>query len=135
MLYNLLFPLHSVISVLNIFRYITFRAAMACLTAFAISLIFGPPIIRMLARLKIGENIRKEESAKLYELHSSKQNTPTMGGVLILLAVVSSTVLWADISNRYIFIALFSTIWLGVTGFMDDYIKQTRKKSKGLTAA
>jgi len=108
---------------------------MACLTAFAISLIFGPPIIRMLARLKIGENIRKEESAKLYELHSSKQNTPTMGGVLILLAVVSSTVLWADISNRYIFIALFSTIWLGVTGFMDDYIKQTRKRSKGLTAA
>jgi len=134
MLYNLLFPLHSVISVFNIFRYITFRAAMACLTAFAISLIFGPPIINMLTRMKIGENIRKEESARLYELHSSKQNTPTMGGILILLAVVSSTALWADISNRYILIAIFSTIWLGVTGFIDDYIKQARKRSKGLTA-
>lgn len=135
MLYNLLFPLHSVISVFNIFRYITFRAAMACLTAFVISLVFGPPIIRMLARMKIGENIRKEESVKLYELHSGKQNTPTMGGILILLAVISSTLLWSDISNRYIIIALFSTIWLGVTGFIDDYIKQSKKRSKGLTAA
>jgi phospho-N-acetylmuramoyl-pentapeptide-transferase len=134
MLYNLLYPLHDIISIFNIFRYISFRAAMATLTAFIISLLFGPTIIRMLTRLKIKENIRKEESARLYELHSNKQNTPTMGGILILLAVVLSTLLWADIFNRYIILALFSTIWLGVTGFVDDYIKQMRKKSKGLTA-
>jgi len=134
MLYNLLYPLHDIISIFNIFRYISFRAAMATLTAFIISLAFGPAIIKMLTGLKIKENIRKEESARLYELHSNKQDTPTMGGILILLAVVSSTLLWADIFNRYILLALFSTIWLGATGFVDDYIKQVRKKSKGLTA-
>ena len=134
MLYYLLYPLHKIISFLNIFRYITFRSAMAALTAFLISLIFGPVIIKTLKQLKIGENIRKEDSAKLYELHSQKQDTPTMGGLLILLAILSSTILWADIFNRYIIIVLFSTIWLGITGFLDDYIKQIRKRPKGLTA-
>jgi phospho-N-acetylmuramoyl-pentapeptide-transferase len=134
MLYILLYPLHGVVSFFNLFRYITFRASMAALTAFSISLVLGPPVIRALKRLKIGENVRKEESTKLYELHSSKQDTPTMGGILILLAIVSSTLLWADLFNHYIGLALFSTVWLGVTGFMDDYLKQVRKKSKGLTA-
>ncbi|MBU0709092.1 MAG: phospho-N-acetylmuramoyl-pentapeptide-transferase, partial [Candidatus Omnitrophica bacterium] len=78
--------------------------------------------------------VRKEDSEKLDELHRSKQDTPTMGGILILLAIVSSTLLWADITNKYIHIALFSTIWLGITGFIDDYLKQVKKKSKGLTA-
>jgi phospho-N-acetylmuramoyl-pentapeptide-transferase len=134
MLYHLLYPLHEIISFFNLFRYITFRAAMAAMTAFIISLIFGPPIIRMLARLKIGENVRKDDSIKLYELHSAKQDTPTMGGLLILLAVISSTLLWADIFNRYIALVLFSTAWLGITGFIDDYLKHIKKRSKGLTA-
>jgi phospho-N-acetylmuramoyl-pentapeptide-transferase len=108
---------------------------MAAITAFLICLIFGPAIIRFLTRMKVGENIRKEESAKLYELHSKKQNTPTMGGILILLAMLSATLLWADITNKFILLALFVTVWLGITGFVDDYIKQVRKKSKGLTAA
>jgi len=134
MLYYLFYPLRDIISIFNIFRYITFRAAMSAITAFLISLILGPIIIKALTRLKIGENIRKEDSAKLYELHSRKQNTPTMGGILILLAIVSSTLLWADIFNRCIILVLFSTIWLGITGFIDDYLKHIRKKSKGLTA-
>ncbi len=134
MLYHLLYPLHKIIFAFNIFRYITFRAAMAAITAFLISLIFGPVIIKILSRLKIGENIRKEDSQKLYELHSQKQDTPTMGGILILLAIFSSVLLWADIFNRYIIIALAVTLWLGLTGFMDDYLKHIRKKSKGLTA-
>lgn len=134
MLYYLFYPLHEIISVLNIFRYITFRAAMAAITAFLISLILGPMVIRFLTRLKIGENVRKEDSARLYELHSRKQDTPTMGGILILLAILSATLLWADIFNRYIILALFSTVWLGITGFFDDYLKHIRKKSKGLTA-
>ncbi|OGX16969.1 MAG: phospho-N-acetylmuramoyl-pentapeptide-transferase [Omnitrophica WOR_2 bacterium RBG_13_44_8b] len=134
MLYHLLYPLHHIISFLNIVRYITFRAAMAALTSFIISLIFGPLLIRKLKALKIGENIRKEDSARLHELHRNKQDTPTMGGILILVALAASTLLWADISNKYIIIVLFSTIWLGITGFIDDYLKQIKKRSKGLTA-
>jgi len=134
MLYYLLYPLHNAFSFFNIFRYITFRAAMATLTAFALSLIFGPAIIRLLRSLKIGEHIRKEESAKLYDLHSNKQDTPTMGGLMILSAVILSTLLWSEFLNKYILLALLSTIWLGITGFIDDYLKQIKKKSKGLTA-
>ena len=107
---------------------------MATMTAFIISLAFAPLIIKILIRLKIGENIRKEESPKLYDLHSKKQDTPTMGGILILLAILFSTFLWADIFNIHIILVLFSTIWLGIAGFVDDYLKHIRKKSKGLTA-
>lgn len=135
MLYHLLFPLHEVISIFNLFRYITFRSAMACLTAFVISLIFGPILIRKLKELKIGEKIDKDDSRRLDELHRHKHNTPTMGGILILGAVVFSTLLWSDIFNRQILIVLFSMIWLGVTGFIDDYLKQIKRKSKGLPAA
>lgn len=134
MLYYLLYPLHNIISFFNIFRYITFRASMAAITAFLVSLIFGPVIIKMLKKLKIGENVRKEDSAKLYELHSNKQDTPTMGGILILLAILFSTLLWADIFNRYIILVIFTTVWLGITGFIDDYLKHIKKKPKGLTA-
>jgi phospho-N-acetylmuramoyl-pentapeptide-transferase len=87
----------------------------------------------MLVRLKIGENIRKEDSAKLHELQLSKQDTPTMGGILILMAIFFSVLLWADIFNRHIIIVSLVTLWLGITGFMDDYLKHIRKKSKGLT--
>jgi len=135
MLYHLLYPLHYTVSFFNLFRYITFRAAMAAFTAFFISLLLGPVVIKMMARLKIGENIRKEDSAKLYELHSSKQNTPTMGGVLVLLAILVSVALWADLFNKHILLASFSTVWLGITGFLDDYLKQVKKKSKGLNAS
>ncbi|MBN1913930.1 MAG: phospho-N-acetylmuramoyl-pentapeptide-transferase [Candidatus Omnitrophica bacterium] len=134
MLYHLLYPLHNVISFFNIFRYITFRASMAALASFVISLLLGPVIIRILTRWKIGENIRKEDSQRLYELQSKKQNTPTMGGILIILSISVATLLWADIFNRYIILALLSTLWLGLTGFIDDYIKQVRKRSKGLSA-
>lgn len=134
MLYYLLYPLHDINPIFNIFRYITFRAAMAMATAFALSVIFGPAIIRMLSRMKIGENIRKEDSAKLYDLSAKKQDTPTMGGIFILLAIVVSTLLWAQF-NKYVLLALFATIWLGLTGFTDDYLKHVRKCSKGLTAS
>lgn len=134
MLYYLLYPLHEVISALNVFRYITFRAAMAALTAFLISLLLGPSVIRKLRELKIGEKITKGDSSRLDEIHQHKKDTPTMGGILILAAIVFSTVLWADIMNKFIAIVLLSTIWLGVTGFFDDYLKQVKKRSKGLTA-
>lgn len=133
MLYHLLYPLRDFISAFNLFRYITFRASMAALTAFALCLIFGPPLIKKLKALKVGEKINKADSLKLDDLHKHKQSTPTMGGILILAAVIISTLLWADISNRSIWIVLFSTIWLGLTGFMDDYFKQIRKRPGGLS--
>ncbi|MBU1727200.1 MAG: phospho-N-acetylmuramoyl-pentapeptide-transferase [Candidatus Omnitrophica bacterium] len=134
MFYYLLYPLRDLVSFFNVFRYITFRSAMAAITAFLISLIFGPLIIRKLKEFKVGEKINKGDSIKLDEMHRHKHNTPTMGGLLILLAVVGSTLMWADISNKNILIALFVTIWLGVTGFVDDYLKQSKKNAKGLTA-
>ncbi|MDD5567903.1 MAG: phospho-N-acetylmuramoyl-pentapeptide-transferase [Candidatus Omnitrophica bacterium] len=134
MLYNLLYPLHDTFSALNIFRYLTFRAAMAVLTSFIISLMLGPIVIRKLRALKVGEKINKGDSLKLDDLHRSKSDTPTMGGLMILAAVICSTLLWSDVSNKYIWVVLFSTIWLGITGFVDDYLKQIKKQSKGLSA-
>ena len=135
MLYHLLYPLRDFIFVFNVFRYITFRAAMAALTAFLLSLIFGPLLINKLKALKVGEKINKADSLKLDDLHRHKQSTPTMGGLLILATVIISTLLWADISVQSIWIVLFSTTWLGLTGFMDDYLKQIKKQASGLSPA
>lgn len=135
MFYHLLYPLRDFISAFNVFRYITFRAAMAALTAFILSLIFGPILIRKLKELKLGEKINKADSLKLDDLHRHKQNTPTMGGILILGAVIISTLFWADLTNHCVWIVLFSTVWLGLTGFIDDYLKQTKKKAGGLSPA
>jgi phospho-N-acetylmuramoyl-pentapeptide-transferase len=133
MLYHFLYPFRDCISFFNIFRYITFRAAMAALTAFLLSLIFAPLLIRKLKEMKVGEKINKADSRRLDDLHQHKQSTPTMGGILILGAVVFSTLLWSDISQQCVWIVLFSTIWLGVTGFADDYLKQVKKKALGLS--
>jgi len=134
MLYYLFYSLHEVFSPLNIFRYITFRSAMAAITAFAISLIFGPAIIRKLKELKVVERTGKDDSKPLDELQRHKQGTPTMGGIMILLAITVSTLLWADIFNKFVIIALLSTLWLGAVGLADDYLKQIKKRPKGLTA-
>jgi len=134
MLYNLLYPLSNKVSFFNIFRYITFRAAMAAITAFLISLIFGPLLIKKLRSIKMGEKITKADSLKLDELHRYKQDTPTMGGILIIIAIAISTLLWSDVTNKYILISLFSMLWLGITGFIDDYLKQVNPKAKGLAA-
>jgi phospho-N-acetylmuramoyl-pentapeptide-transferase len=134
MFYNLLYPLHEIISVFNIFRYITFRAAMAVITSFVISLILGPILIKKLKALKVGEKVNKGDSVKLDDLHRSKRDTPTMGGLFILISVVVSTLLWSDWQNKYTWVVLFSTTWLGITGFADDYLKQIKSKAKGLSA-
>ncbi|MBL7081585.1 MAG: phospho-N-acetylmuramoyl-pentapeptide-transferase [Candidatus Omnitrophica bacterium] len=134
MLYHLLYPLREIFFGFNIFRYITFRAAMAALTSFFIVLICAPWVVRKLKKLGIGENVRKEESKHLYSLHKGKEGTPTMGGILILIAVLFSSFLWADICNRYVLISIFVLLWLGITGFTDDYLKQLNGKSKGMLA-
>lgn len=108
---------------------------MAALTAFILSLIFGPFVIRKLKELKIGEKITKQDSLRLDELNNHKKDTPTMGGILIIGVILISTFLWADITNRFIVVVIFSMIWLGVTGFIDDYLKQIKKRAKGLSPA
>ncbi|NQT75579.1 MAG: phospho-N-acetylmuramoyl-pentapeptide-transferase [Candidatus Omnitrophica bacterium] len=123
MLYYLLYPLREYFFVFNVFRYITFRAAFASVTAFLITVVFAPPIIRKLQALKVGETVRREHVPGLYDLHKEKQGTPTMGGILILLGIFASTILWADLKNSFVLLALMVTGWLGGIGFLDDYRK------------
>ena len=133
MLYYLLYPLRDIWFGFNVFKYITFRAAMASLTAFLLSVILGPIIIKWLKDLSFEQNIRREHVESLYGLHKHKQGTPTMGGVLIIAAITLSTILWADIANIYILVTLASFLWLGGLGFADDYIKVVKKRNLGLT--
>lgn len=130
MLYHLFYPLHTVFSPLNIFQYITFRSAAAILTSLVISFIMGPPMIAYLKRLKIGQTVRTDGPPT----HLVKSGTPTMGGLLILVSLTVSTLLWARLDNRFIVIALLSTLWLGLIGFRDDYLKLVKKNPKGLSA-
>ena len=117
----------------NVFKYITFRAIGAAMTSFLLCLLFGNRIIRKLIGLKLGQPIRtKEEVHKLAELHGGKRGTPTMGGVMLLGSVLFSTILWARPTNQFIWLAVFATLWLGAIGFLDDYLKVTKKKSDGL---
>lgn len=113
----------------RIFKYVTFRTAFASLTALFMGLIVGPAIIRQLRDFQIGQYIREEGPKG----HQKKAGTPTMGGVLITIAIIVPTVLWADLSNTYIWLAIFSTIAFGAIGFADDYIKVVRKRNLGLT--
>ena len=128
MLYHLLFPLHTTFSVLNVTRYITFHTAAASLTALAISLAMGPWLIRMLREFQIGQVIRHEGPAT----HRTKAGTPTMGGLLILTASLVPTLLWADLTNVYVWIAVVTTAAFGAIGFADDYLKIVRHSHHGL---
>ncbi|MDF2765784.1 MAG: mraY [Rhodospirillales bacterium] len=130
MLFNLLAPLADEIQLFNLFRYLTFRSGGAVLTALVISFILGPTVIRWLkSKQGEGQPIRLDgpESHLL-----TKKGTPTMGGVLILLALAISTLLWADLGNRYVWIVLWVTIGYGAVGFGDDFLKLTKRNSKGL---
>lgn len=130
MLYQLLYPLSKYISGFNLFRYITFRMAYATVTAMLISFLFGNVFIEMLKRFQVKENIRVDGP----KTHMAKEGTPTMGGLLILVSIIIPSLFWADLSNRYIQLVLLVTIWLGVLGFMDDFLKAKRKERKGLVA-
>ena len=129
MLYYLLYPYARSIPALNVFRYITFRTAMSAVTALLLALLLGPPMIRFLKHRQIGQSIREEGP----KTHRAKAGTPTMGGLLILLAVVVATLLWMDLSNRFVWIALATLLALGLVGFADDFVKLTRRRSLGLS--
>ncbi|MEP6698185.1 MAG: phospho-N-acetylmuramoyl-pentapeptide-transferase [Verrucomicrobiota bacterium] len=118
----------------NVFYYVTFRAVAAAVTAFVLSLACGNFVIRKLIALKIGQPIRTAaEVHRLADLHSEKKGVPTMGGVIVIGAVFVSSVMWARPDNRFVWLALFSMIYLGALGFADDYLKVTKKKSDGIS--
>ena len=118
----------------NVFLYVTFRAIAAAVTAFLLTLVFGNFVIRILIALKLGQPIRgAAEVHRLAELHGGKQGTPTMGGVLVIGSVFVSSLLWARLDNRFVWLVLFCMVYLGALGFADDYLKVTKKKSDGIS--
>ncbi len=129
MLYHLLYPLHTTFSVFNVFRYITFRTIYASLTAFLICFLLGPWMIRKLAEMQVGQYIRDDGP----KTHLDKAGTPTMGGTLIIVSIVVSILLWSDLTNFYVWITLFVVVGYGLVGFIDDYLMQVKKQSKGLS--
>ena len=129
MLYHLLYPLHTLFSILNVFRYITFRTIYASLTAFFICFFLGPWVIDRLARMQVGQYIRDDGPKS----HLGKAGTPTMGGVLMIAAITLSTLLWSDLTDPFIWIALWVLLGFGAVGVMDDYLMQVKKQSKGLS--
>lgn len=129
MLYHLLYSLESSWSVLNVMKYITFRTLLAAMLAFALAFLFGPTLIRRLVSLQVGQQIRSDGPAS----HQSKAGTPTMGGVLILFALLAATLLLADLTNFYVWVTVAVTLGFGVIGFLDDWRKLRKKQSLGLT--
>ncbi len=130
MLYHLLYPLREIFFGFNVFRYITFRAAGAIITAMLVCLILGPWVIRKIKQMQIGQHIREEGP----KAHKGKSGTPTMGGILILASVFCATILWADLSNVFVWIVMLTTAAFGVIGFTDDYLMIINKRNLGLTA-
>lgn len=130
MLYHLLPQFADVHIVFNLFRYLTFRAAGAVVTSLVLAFVLGPATIRWLTRLKVGQVVRSEGP----ETHLGKAGTPTMGGALIIMSAVISTLLWADLTNWYTGLALLALLWMGLLGFLDDYLKVVQGKSRGLVA-
>src|SRR5438270_3927855 len=128
MLFHLLYPFRTQVSALNVTRYITFRTAAASLSALAISLALGPWMVRKLQEFQIGQVIRQEGPTS----HKPKAGTPTMGGLLILTAALVPTLLWADLTNAYVWIAVLTTAGYGGIGFADDYLKIVRRSHHGL---
>jgi phospho-N-acetylmuramoyl-pentapeptide-transferase len=140
MIYWLLFKVQTVVEFLhaygldrytNVFRYQTFRMAFAVVTSFFLCMSFASPVIRMLRRLKVGGAVDFKHEV-VDRMYASKAGTPTMGGLLILPAVLLATVLWADIQNFYVFLGLVTVVWLGALGGVDDYLKLVKKNRDGL---
>jgi len=131
-LYHLLTPLRAEWAAFNLFRYVTFRAAFAAITAFVLALLVGGPLIRWLQRQRVREDTTKKYSPKLQALHGEKKSTPTMGGLLILGVVLVSTLLWARLDNIYVLVGIGLTLALGAVGFCDDWVKLKRPKADGI---
>ena len=129
MIYHLLYPLSSEFGIFNVFRYITFRSIYALLTALLLTIVLGPWFIRMLTRFKFGQYIQEDG----VEAHQQKAGTPTMGGLLMGAGLLAGVFLWADLTNVYVWLAVFVFVGFGLIGFVDDCLKIKRKNNKGLS--
>ena len=129
MLYSLLYSLHDWFSPFNVFRYITFRSALAVLTAMLITFILGPKVIKRLSRFSVTQQVRDDGP----QTHLGKTGTPTMGGVLIIISILVTVLLWGDLTNKYILTMIFSLVGFGTIGFIDDYLKVVKRNPKGLS--
>ncbi|MBI5814484.1 MAG: phospho-N-acetylmuramoyl-pentapeptide-transferase [Nitrospinae bacterium] len=129
MLYNLLYPLHDAYTVFNVFRYITFRSIYAVVTGLAVALVIGPVFIEYLKSRQIGEKIRSDGPKS----HLSKAGTPTMGGILILISMLLPTLLWADLLNGYVWVAVETALMFGAIGLYDDYVKLKGIRKGGIS--
>lgn len=126
---------NDILKAMNVFSYITFRSICAGVTAFLLSLLFGNFVIRKLISLKFGQPIRTAaEVHKLYELHGAKKGTPTMGGILLIGSLLVSSLLWARWDNPFVWLVLFSTVFLGAIGLYDDWLKVAKKSSDGISS-
>ncbi len=130
MLYKLFYSFQDFFSPFNVFRYITFRTALAVITALSISFILAPWIIKLLRRFSVIQHVRDDGP----RAHLDKTGTPTMGGILILFSIILSVLMWGDLGNKYIWIMLFATFGFGLIGFVDDYLKSVSQSAKGLKA-
>jgi phospho-N-acetylmuramoyl-pentapeptide-transferase len=130
MLYRILYGLHEYYSPLNVFRYITFRAALAVISAMLLSLFIGPRIISWLKRVSVTQQIRNDGP----QTHLKKSGTPTMGGIIIIISIVVSLLLWGDVENMYVWVMVLSLLGYGGIGLLDDYLKVIRKNPRGLRA-
>ncbi|MEC9006318.1 MAG: phospho-N-acetylmuramoyl-pentapeptide-transferase [Nitrospirota bacterium] len=128
MLYLWLYPLHTDFAIFNVFRYLSFRIIYAAVTAFIIAFVLAPLMIRKLQEWGLSQKVREGGPSG----HLTKTGTPTMGGVLIIFAVLLSTFLWADITNVYVWLVMLSIVGFGLVGFVDDYVKILRSRSMGL---
>ena len=117
----------------NVFKYITFRAVGASVTAFVISVAFGPMVIRWLSQLSVVNQTKREYAEKIHAFYASKSAVPTMGGILIVGSLLLSNVIWGNLTNRYLLVSLFVVLWFGGIGFLDDWLKLREKNTRGLS--
>lgn len=134
MFYLVLYPLKDYISLFNVFRYITFRAAGASVTAFILCMIFGPPLIRFLKRMQALAHTEREHAPQIHALYAHKKEVPTMGGLLILASLVTTIFFWGNWSVPYVWVTVAVLVWFGVVGFLDDWIKLKTRSSRGLSS-
>ena len=132
MLYYFLYPLKDAFSAFNVFKYITFRAVGASVTAFLFSIILGPLVIKWLSNAKIVNLVKREHAEKIHSFYADKVAVPTMGGVLIVGAILISDLIWGNLSNHYFVLSLVVVFWFGIIGFVDDWLKVKMKNTKGL---
>ncbi|MBF0565626.1 MAG: phospho-N-acetylmuramoyl-pentapeptide-transferase [Nitrospirae bacterium] len=130
MLYYILYSFHDVFSPLNVFRYITFRTALAVITAMSITFILAPEVIKFLKRISLTQQIRDDGP----QSHLTKAGTPTMGGLLIMFSIAFATLMWGNLQNRYVWIMIVSSLGYAAIGFFDDYLKVSKRNHKGLKA-